>query len=122
MRCLIACALVGVVCAACGCLVGYFFGTVVVEIRNHQDGIRDDTRFIHEALAGYPRFAKLAVLDDSSGYAFVSGTVGSRDEMEELRRLLIKKSGSAWAEKRLFAIKVAPGVAQRGSDRPPSSK
>jgi len=122
MRCLIACALVGVVSAACGCLVGYFFGAVVVEVRNHQDGIRDDTRFIHEALAGYPRFAKLKVFDDSSGYAFVSGTVASQDELEELRRLLIKKSGSEWAEKRLFAIKVAPGAANRGTDRPPSSK
>ena len=122
MRGLIACALVGVVCAVCGCLVGYFFGAVVVEIRNHQDGIRDDTRFIHEALAGYSRFAKLKVLDDTSGYAFVSGTVGSQDELEELRRLLIKKSGSAWAEKRLFAVKIAPGAADGSSARPPSSK
>jgi hypothetical protein len=118
MRCLIGCVVVGVVCAGFGCLSG----AVVIETKIHQDGIRNDTRFIHEALAGYARFAKLDVLDDSSGYAFISGTVGSQDEVEELRRLLIKKSGTAWVDKRLFAVKIAPGAVDGGSDRPQSSK
>jgi hypothetical protein len=99
MRCVIGC-----VCCA---LAGLLLGAVVEDFNLHHHQFLDRERLIKRVLSAHPEFRAVRIDEESSGDAYVAGTVESEAALQELRRLIIAEVACEWTQKYLAGVQVA---------------
>jgi|HubBroStandDraft_6_1064221.scaffolds.fasta_scaffold756656_2 hypothetical protein len=102
MRCGLVCLIASVCCSTVGC----FLGAIIAEVNLHHQQFAQRASRIERVLSAHPEFRMLRVNEESSGNAYVVGSVPSDAARDKLRRLLADEEAAEWAAKFLAGVNV----------------